>query len=173
MRLLPGPRWRSGGPASWPWRVTRAATISSTCRGRSAAAVSYRWSGKLAGCFLSPWTTETAFIKLFSSKIQVQIFCDIMVNRACQLLMRHLLQPFWLSGTLFPLWFLPIMIAELFYAASCDVEANWQRRTLIHETNQEAAVVCVLYYCFMWVVSMQLQYFVMSLMSVLHLCSSV
>lgn len=32
MRLLRGQRWRSGGPASWPWRATRAATTSSTFR---------------------------------------------------------------------------------------------------------------------------------------------
>lgn len=74
MRLLQGQRWRSGGPGSWLWRATRAATTSSTFSewGAALPAVFYRWAGKLAG-----WPKSFHFLSFSPDQLK-QLFINIL-----------------------------------------------------------------------------------------------
>lgn len=158
MRLPQGQRWRSGGPVSWLWRATRAATTSSTFRvwGAAHPAVFYRWAGKLAGWLqvisfplALPWSMKTVLFLIFFypgselfrqyGKLCVQVIDETFVE-----------QPFWHAVAIsyfwdrYPLWCPLIVIAEVFYAGKCGVKADCDREG-IHETNQDAAAVCVFY----------------------------
>ena len=137
MRLLQGRRWRSGGPVSWLWRATRAATTSSTFKEEaqrilqlfsdetgSSLADSSRF---ISSC--SPLKT-TLFLMCFypGSELSKKYGCACRYCRWGAFLTCR--EDFCTSmlGITFPLWFPLIKIAEVFYAGTHGVMAAWDTK---------------------------------------------
>lgn len=150
MRLPQGPRWRSGGPVSWLWRVTRAETTSSTFR---------HWM-RFSWCFPSSLQTKwEACCLILKSSVDcwrkmaplpnITATClERVWSAVCEVLpgVAQSLNSYWDMDWCLAPHAMPT--AEFFYAgASGDRADCWRRPYIRCIPNQEAAAVCV-FYCF-------------------------
>lgn len=138
MRLLQGRRWRSGGPVSWLWRATRAATTSSTFKEevRRILRLSSDETGSLladSSRFISscsPLKTTLFLVCLYPGSELSRKYGRLCVQILSLRSLFDMQGGFCTSvlGITFPLWFPLIQNAEVFYAGTHGVMAAWDTK---------------------------------------------